>query len=281
MEISAGLAPGAREPLRDIFAALSLRDRELSAMRSHRWPRRVKAAERLGYLGNEEAATSLLDTLRDPVLNVRFAAARSLAARGEARSVIPVILAFDLPGAMNQRRVAETIMGFGPAALEPLLEILANNRGRYSNNALGVAARVLGLLRARPAVALLTALLDDPEFRVRLNAVRSLGLIGDYHAATAVARLADDREWEVRNVVMQALGQFGGTRHLEALTAGLRDESWWVRFSAAQALWQLGQPGREALTAAVARSPDRYARDMSRQILEEHGAFAAASHQSC
>ena len=121
--------------------------------------------------------------------------------------------------------------------------------------------------------------MQNPEFRLRLNAVRSLGLIGDRTATDAVARLAVDREWEVRNVVMRTLGQLEATQHLEALTTGLRDESWWVRFSAAQALWQLGRPGREALTTAMTRSPDRYARDMSRQILEEHGALANANIQ--
>jgi hypothetical protein len=279
MEISAGLEPSARGPLCALFAALPLRARETAALHSRRWPRRKQAAERLGYLGDGVAVDALLEVLRDPVLEVRVAAARSLAAHGEARAIEPVILAFDLPGAMNQRRVADVISGFGPAAVDPLLDILANRGGHYSNNALGVAVRALGLLRARTAGAALTELLRNPEFRLRLNAVRSLGLIGDRTAADAVARLVGDREWEVRNVVMRTLGQLKATQHLEELTAGLRDESWWVRFSAAQALWQLGQPGREALTTAMTRSPDRYARDMSRQILEEHGALANANIQ--
>lgn len=278
MDISAGLEPAARGPLYALFAALPLRARETAALHSHRWPRRMKAAERLGYLGDGVAVAALVEALQDPVLEVRFAAARSLAIQGEARTIAPVILAFDLPGAMNQRRVADVVIGFGPAAIDPLLDILANRGGHYSNNALGVAVRVLGLLRARAAGAALIELLHNPEFRLRLSAVRSLGLIGDRTATDAVARLADDPEWEVRNVVMQALGKLGrGKQHLEVLQAGLSDQSWWVRFTAAQALWQLGQPGREALTTAMTQSPDRYARDMSRQILEEHGTTVAAT----
>ena len=79
----------------------------------------------------------------------------------------------------------------------------------------------------------------------------------------------------MRNVVMQALGRMRSERHLDLLTAGLRDSSWWVRFSAARALWELGAPGRQALTVAMTSDADRFARDMSRQILEEHGALAA------
>ncbi|MGA0848436.1 MAG: HEAT repeat domain-containing protein, partial [Chthoniobacterales bacterium] len=63
--------------------------------------------------------------------------------------------------------------------------------------------------------------------------------------------------------------------HLDLLVSGLRDTSWWVRFSAAQALWESGAAGRQALTVAMTGDADRFARDMSRQILEEHGALAA------
>jgi HEAT repeat protein len=74
---------------------------------------------------------------------------------------------------------------------------------------------------------------------------------------------------------MQALGRLHSDRHLDLLVRALHDSSWWVRFSAAQALWQLGDVGRAALTSAMTGDTDRYARDMSRQILEEHGAITA------
>ena len=101
--------------------------------------------------------------------------------------------------------------------------------------------------------------------------MRALGLIGAHAATDDVARLASDPAWEVRNAVMQALGKMKAERHIGKLTDALRDSSWWVRFSAAQALWELGAAGRQTLTAAMTGDADRYARDMSRQILEEHG----------
>ena len=115
------------------------------------------------------------------------------------------------------------------------------------------------------------ALLGHPEFRVRLNAVRSLGQIGDHTDTGPIAQLAKDPAWEVRNVVMQALGKLHATRHIGLIEEAMRDSSWWVRFSAAQALWALGGPGREALNTTMTASTDRFARDMSRQVLEEHG----------
>jgi len=273
MEISDRLEPDARSPLHPLFAALPLREKEAAALHNRRWERRLLAAERLGYLGDGVSVPALLDALQDPVLAVRFAAARSLAALGETRTIPQIALAFDLPGEMNQRRVAETLLEFGPDGKNELLAILRNKDRVYSDNAVGVVIRVLGLLRAPEAAGPLAVLLGHEDFRVRLNAVRSLGLIGDRGAADAVAALCADPAWEVRNAAVQALGRLQGERHLGKLTEALRDQSWWVRFSAAQALWELGAPGRAVLTAAVGGDTDRYARDMSRQVLEEHGAL--------
>jgi HEAT repeat protein len=275
MEISDRLEPHERAPLGALFASLPLRAKEAAALQHRNWQRRLQAAERLGYLGDGVSVPALLDALQDPVLAVRFAAARSLASHGESRAIPQIVLTFDLPGEMNQRRVADTLHDFGPSAVQPLLQVLANAHGTYSDNAIDVAARVLGMLRAPEAVEPLTELLDRSDFRVRLHAVRALGQIGDHGTGDTIARLAKDPAWEVRNVVMQSLGKLHAARHIALLTSGLRDTSWWVRFSAARALWELGDPGRQALTAAMTGDADRFARDTCRQILEEHGAIAA------
>ncbi len=274
MEISDRLPADERAPLRPLFSSLPVRQKEAAAMQSRRWERRLQAAERLGYLGDGASTTALLDGLGDPVIAVRFAAARSLAALGETKTIRSIVLAFDLPGEMNQRRVAEVLFAFGPSGVPALLEILENEDGVYSDNAVDVCARVLGMLRAPEAVEPLLPLLGHSDYRVRLNAVRSLGLIGDHGTGDALARLAGDPAWEVRNVVMQSLGKIRSHRHLGILRGALRDTSWWVRFSAAQALWNTGPEGRSALTEAMTGSTDRFAREMSRQILEENGALA-------
>jgi HEAT repeat protein len=75
---------------------------------------------------------------------------------------------------------------------------------------------------------------------------------------------------------MQAIGKLHGTEHVATLVPALGDEAWWVRFSAAQALYSLGEPGRGALRRASLEATDRYAREMSLQVLGEHGAPANA-----
>ena len=273
MEISDRLEPADRKAVHNLFACLPLRKKEAVALQSRHWEKRLQAAERLGYLGDGVSGPALVDALQDPVLAVRLAAARSLANLGETRAIGPILVAFDLPGEMNQRRVAEALYAFGSDAVPPLLGVLANEHGTYSDNAIGVAERVVGLLRAPEAVEPLMALLGHPELRVRLNAVRSLGQIGDHTDTTPLARLAKDPAWEVRNVVMQSLGKLHGTRHIALIEDALRDSSWWVRFSAAQTLWELGVPGRAALHQTMNGGTDRFAREISRQILQEHGSI--------
>ncbi len=269
MEISDRLSPAERALLRPLFASLPLAAREANCLRSRRWETRLRAAERLGYLGDPSAAPVLREALNDEVLAVRFAAARSLRALDGAESIEPVLLAFDLPGEMNQRRVAEILFDFGPVAVDPLLAVAANKDGRHSDNVVDVSVRVLGMLRATQASPVVRPLLQSPEFRVRLNAVRALGQIGDHSAVPDIARLAADPAWEVRNAAVQALGQLRAEGQQVVLVAALADSSWWVRHSAASALHGLGERGIDALREAMQHSSDRFARDISRQILEE------------
>lgn len=271
METSGRLEAPDRPKLQPLFAALPQRGDLRAQLQSRHWEKRLPAAERLGYLGDHGTVDALIAALKDEVLVVRFAAARSLVTLHSADAVEPILRAFDVPGEMNERRTAEILRAMGDDAVAPLLAVLQAPPGQYSDSVLNVATRVLGTLRAPQAVAPLTALLDHPEFRVRLNAVRSLGTIGDPTALPAVARLSTDPAWEVRNVAMQSIGKLHGTGEIDRLTPALGDQVWWVRFSAAQALFALGEPGIAGLKKAAHEATDRYARDMSVQVLGEHG----------
>jgi HEAT repeat protein len=76
---------------------------------------------------------------------------------------------------------------------------------------------------------------------------------------------------------MQALGRMGALEHIPLLLQGLSDPAWWVRFSSAKALYATGPAGVDALMDATEHHADRYGREVSRQILQEHGCLPAAS----
>ena len=271
MQVSERPEPADRAKLRPLFAALPMKTDLRDRLKHRQWEKRLAAAERLGYLGDHGTVADLISALKDEVLVVRFAAARSLVALRASDAVEPVLLAFDVPGELNERRTAEILHEMGDEAAGPLLEMIRNPGGKYSESVLNVASRVLGMLRTKEAAAPLCSILDHQEFRVRLNAARALGAIGDRSALPAVAKLAADPSWEVRNAAVQAIGKLHGTAEVGRLVAALADPCWWVRFSAAQALFSLGEPGIAALKKSARDAADRYAREMSAQVLAEHG----------
>ena len=146
MEETDSLDEEGRKTLHPLFAAFPLLDRELKALKSTRWQTRLHAAERLGYLGEDAALPALMTALRDNVVGVRFAEARSLVQLGCHDAVEPILLGLDVPGEISQRRVTEIISPLGTRAIDPVLNILKNNS--FDDASLAIAARIVGILRA-------------------------------------------------------------------------------------------------------------------------------------
>ena len=259
-----------RNRIRLLCAAFPFEEEQLDLLESRRWETRRSAAERLGSVGGTAAIGPLKSALSDGVLAVRDAAARSLVAMGRTDVVESIVLALDVPGEMAERRAAEVIAALGDGAVDPLVMMLEQQGVKYSMTSVKIVIRALGLLRAKEAVPALLTLLKNKEFTIRLNGVRALGLIGDSSVIPEIAELAEDLPWEVRNVAVQALGRLQAVERIPLMVRALGDPSWWVRFTSAQALYALGEPGLRALQKAMTEHADRYARDISRQILQEH-----------
>lgn len=257
-----------RSRLLTLLAGLPVGQGMIDRLKGRSWEKRLRAAEYLGYLGDDSSLPPLMNALRDDVLAVRFAVATSLARLGCRDAVEPILQALDAPGEVSQRHVAEVIQILGAAASDPLIAIL--ERPTANENSLGIAARVAGGLRLHRSVAPLRHLLGHATANVRLNAVRSLASIGEHSVSAEIAGLAEDPSWEVRSSVMQALGRLQARDRIPLLLHGLSDQEWWVRFNAAEALRSLGEPGISALRDASEHHADTYGRDMSRQILQQH-----------
>jgi HEAT repeat protein len=269
MEQSEQMDPVSRKKLAPLYSGLSYLGGMLRDLSSRQWPRRLRAAERIGYLGEESSIPPLMKALSDEILDVRLAAALSLARLGCGGAVIPIIKALDLPGEISQRRIAEILAVLGEQAEEPLIKILHDRT--LGPSALCIAIRTAGLLHLRGAVRPLERLVDHTDEEVRINAIRTLGSLGDASCAPKLAAIRDDSSWEVRSAVMDALGRLQDHSSIPLLSESLGDPEWWVRYHAAGSLQRLGKQGLEALKQASSGHPDAFARDMSRQILEQSG----------
>lgn len=154
---------------------------------------RAAAALALGRIGDRVAVPSLSEALKDPVPEVRFAAALSLGR---------------LPADGVATRL-EKVLRF-----DPVWQI------RYA------AAIALGRTRkAFAAVPLADALESDPAWQVRQQAARSLQDLGTAHAAEALAGALNDAEPSVRAAAGAGLAEIGGPEQRRAVAQALRDET--------------------------------------------------------
>ena len=264
------LEPDTRLRLHPLFTGLISVDQEIESLERGNVKRRLIAAERLGFLNSEASATALISALEDAIPAIRLCAARSLAIQGRTEAINPILQALDLPKELDNRREAEAICDYGPSAVPTLLAMLDSPKGKHSDNAIIVAARVLGMLRTKQAVQPLIKLLKNPEASVRLCATRALGEIGDPAAISPVAELVNDPAWRVRKQAVKAIGKLHADRKIPLLSHALSDTSWWVRFAAAQALHSLGQVGVTELELVQKNTNDLNAREICTEVLEEH-----------
>ena len=280
MTYSLKLEPAMRSRLQPLFCNLLSIDTEVSALKSKNIKRRLQATERLAYFNNGVSEKALLDTLKDDVLAVRFSAAHSLASHGETKTIEPILLSFNNQKEIHWQRLVEVFLDYGPSAAPTVLAILANSNRKYTTDITSVMIRVLGTFLTPEAVQPLINLLDNPDPNIRLNAAHALGEIGDPVANAAVAELSNDPSWRVRNEAVEAMSGLHADKQIPMLSNALTDSSWRVRLSSAQALHSLGQPGITKLEEVMKNTTDRDAREICRQVLEEHEVLDTKKKQS-
>lgn len=230
---------------------------------------RARAAVKLGYLGSDNAVPALLEALQDDQLDVRLAAAQALVQMRHVPAIGPVLRALAMPGRWPLQRATELLVDYGDDVVEPLRGVLAARDEVPPPAAVSVALNVLGMLGARRAAPEVLGWLEHNDPEIRVAAARALGGMAERGTSPALVRALRDEEWEVRSMAAKALGQLREAGVIQALEGALSDPAWWVRFNAAQSLAELGANGMEALRRAMNTDEDAFARDISRQLLEE------------
>lgn len=257
-----------RAPLQGIYAALGLQAMDLAQLRQRSPQTRASAATRLGFLGDASARPALRQLLEDTDLDARFAAAQALAESGDADAAPLILSAVVLRGEWPVRRATEILMALGAAVVPSLRRFL---QGASAEGTPGdvVAINVLGLLDARQALPELLHCFQHDNLELRVASAKALGSIGDRQVTATLLTGLHAQEWEMRSMSAKSLGRLRDPRAIDDLQQSLADPAWWVRYNAAQALHEIGGDGIAVLQAASSAHPDRFARDISRQMLEE------------
>lgn len=124
---------------------------------------------------------------------------------------------------------------------------------------------------------LLTNLCRDPSAEVRGRAAEIIAFLADPRATSVLYKLLFDPQWYVRLRAVRALANL---RHstpylLLGIRDCLRDSHWRVREAAMQTLIALGRRGRQQLYEHFLTSQDQATREQIVEVIERSGLMAS------
>jgi HEAT repeat protein len=212
IEATARQRPGsmARQRLAASFQRSGAADVLIDQLGSADAKRRRRSAQLVGALGMEHVATSLSPLLSADQPEVREAAARALGRIGGNRSA-EVLLRAIRRRAPNRTLTVE----LARAAPDLFLEAeLCVPRRAGSRTVVAIAA---GLRRRRAAVTPLLALLAAGSRGERAASCRALGWIGAEIALPMVADSMRDPDWRVRMSAVKAMARLRGLGYVAEL----------------------------------------------------------------
>lgn len=270
IQLTAQLPPEKRPAIYHLFDTMDMVRPQLKKLRHRRWSERAQAASNLGFMGSPSAIQPLEAALEDPLLDVRLAAAHALARLGATDSVGAIMRHLALPAEWPLQRVSEILTEMGPQVSQTLINYLLKTDCTDAERM--VAIRALGMLRAVDGIPVITKHLSHSSDDVRAQSAKALGEMADPATGVALGMALNDSAWEVRAVAARALGNIRPMEAVQQLKIKLADPVWWVRHNAAESLYRFGEPGINALRASLQHS-DRFVREISQQLLEEHRAI--------
>jgi hypothetical protein len=253
-------------PLSRTLADVPHLEAERRALRDESPWRRELAARRLALLFSPGSRRALREALRAGPGLVTAAAAAALA-RYRDLETLRWLLAN--PTALERRTHRERVTllrAFGRRALPDLIATLDRGTGDAALDRALIEA--LGLARCHDGHRPVERRLREGDVEQRIAAARALGRMQADDCATSLMGALQDEAWQVRAQTAWALGRTRADIALLVLPARLTDPAWWVRRHAGYALREFGQEGRRELERLAHGSPDPYARDMAREVLE-------------
>jgi len=269
-----------RATLDRLIERLDLRSRLAEDVRdSGRLRRRLQALGYLVEIADDSLEELFLGCLNDDVVELRLHAARGLAQVGNPDSVGPILDRMEHEEHWVADRLADVLVGYGPAAVPALSQylLLSQFDERRDAELLRDVIRVLGLIGDLSAEPALLTMLEAEERLLRIGAASALGSAGTPTSVPALLQALEDPEWQVRARAADSLGGFSDPRAIEPLGNALRDPAWWVRQDAAKAL--ANHLRGEARLIEALGDADPYARDAALHQLGLKGTVRDAFHR--
>lgn len=157
----------------------------------------------------------------------------------------------------------------------PRVRYLATDiiRGMVEREATGVQGFALAPERFAPELVevFLSQLAADTNPDVRARAAAVIARLSDARVEPALRCLLDDPEWFVRLHAVRSLGGAPRPGLLDSVTQTLTDSNWRVREAASRTLLQWGGPGIRRLLEHFLVTDDPYSREQIAELLERAG----------
>lgn len=280
VEYTNGLYEEEISKIRETYDQLGFLKKDIDTLQKGNWIKKSEAAIRLGRIHCASAIEVITALLRDDNKEVRLAAVCSLADIGDLRSVPSIIYALADADGWQVLQVADKLLNMQADITRPLLDLLQasgavkERRELAQKTVLELIAdfghRGSERLGARAARLAATKFLSTDSIDMRARAIRAIAAVGieTNDELDLILNCLSDKDWPVRAVAAKALGQLQQEQSIPALTRSLTDEAWWVRHNAAHSLAMLGTNGLAELRTQTL-NPDRFARDIAKQVLEE------------
>lgn len=251
-----------------------LRSSGLLDMRIHQaraatgWTRRT-ALVALGRTRTPEAIGPLAEALDAAEEETRIAAIRGLGLTGLSQAAIPILDCLLLgKRPILEHALKNALANCCRSSPGILMRYLKQSAGRPR----GLLARVLAEL-ATPELGedlILLATDNDPE--VRASAARALGNSQPSFALPVLSVMVKDKEWFVRLRAVAALASIDHNGRIRPLLHALCDSNRYVRLRAAGALAQI-QSNLDHILSQVVETQDNYALQTFISELERSGAI--------
>lgn len=191
--------------------------------------RREHVIAALGTLQVRAAVPEISAVLANTKLGRRYIAAWALGEIADPAGIPALIAALDDPDHEVRRYATRSLIKLNRAAVPPLLDVLSAGSARAAAGAI----RALGDIGDQRA---LDALLQQLSGEHRIEVILALGKLKDRRAAAAMVSALDDPDWRIRMNAAMALGPLGGPAAVASLRKTLEDEVRVVREWSARSL---------------------------------------------
>jgi len=255
-----------KEKIIDIYRKLNFHKKDLKDLRAASWNKRMMALRRLSWVA-KPSDKKLLMRLKDKGSLIRILAARILVEIGTPEDIVKMLKGVELTRRIMEQPFYAVFNDIPPEQYTGIMDHWRDFNGPIMQRILLISAsEIIPDL----CESWIEQAAEDESIELRIGACIAAGKLNSSSSLFLLLELIEDPDWRVRAQAVKALGARKVDTTIDNLAKCLRDPSYWVRQNAASALAKMGLMAMEKLKHLSENSDDKFARDAALQELEKY-----------